>query len=154
MKRNLLLVAFATLLLAPSCDFIRSNNPFTKKSRDIALQKQIDSIRISDSLRVSNALAARLKARQDSIDAADAARAYEESFKYHIIVGSFITPENAQNYSEYYSGKGYPTKVIDMANSRFKLVSVKSFKTVNEAYTALKDIRDNIEYDAWVYVND
>lgn len=153
MKRDLLLITAIISVLMSSCDFFEDNNPFTKKSRERALQMQIDSIRKADSLQNVIDEAKRI-AEQDSVAAIESLKAYEESFKYYIIVGSFITPEYAQAHSDYYAGRGFQTKIIDKSDSRFRLVSARSCSSMDEAWKELKGYRDTVENGAWIYVKE
>jgi len=153
MKRNLLLFTAIVSVLMPSCDFLEENNPFTRKSREQALQMQIESTRKADSL-VNVITEAKRIAAQDSVAAIESLKAYEDSFKYYIIVGSFITPEYAQAHSDYYAGKGFETKIIDKSNSRFRLVSARSCSSMDEAWKELKGYRDTVEFGAWIYVKE
>ncbi|MEZ4999014.1 MAG: hypothetical protein R2758_16730 [Bacteroidales bacterium] len=55
MKRLPLVFLAAILLLTPSCDFMKSINPFGKKAREAeALRQQQEAFRIADSIRVAN----------------------------------------------------------------------------------------------------
>lgn len=156
MKRKLLLIAALLFLLLPSCDFLKNNNPFNRKSRERAwqlqMQMQIDSIRKVDSLQ--NVEKIRLQAIQDSVIASEATAVNKSNFKYHIIVGSFLTPEYAQAHSDYYARKGYETELIDMTNSRFRLVSASSYSSMPDAWRALQGYRDTVEYGAWIYLKE
>jgi len=160
MKKSFLLTIAVLLLLVSSCDFVRDNNPFTKKERQRALQVQIENARIADSLQKVHALEAEMKAVQDSLASMGAltevvnetTNVNDNGQKYHIIVGSFITPAYAEGFSDYYAAKGYQTTIIDMPDSRFKLVSAGSYSTVSEAWNAVKSFRDTVEFDSWVYV--
>jgi hypothetical protein len=158
MKKFITLVIIVMLVLLPSCKFIQTHNPFNKKAnaKELAIQRQIDSIRVTDSLR-NEALVVKRKAMEDSLALATRevkTSTIEESLKYHIIIGSFITPEYATSYAEFYSRRGLPTEIIDKTNSRFKLVSASSFGTLNEASRAIKAIRDTVEAESWVYKTD
>lgn len=152
MKTNLMLLAVILILILPSCDFIRERNPFNKRARERDIQLQIDSIRKADSLQKVN-FELKLKAQQDSLAAVEAVRAEEESFKYNIIVGSFLNPDYAQAHSDYYISRGYQPKVIDKADSHFKLVAAGSYQTMNEAWRALQGYRDTVELGSWIYVS-
>lgn len=139
------------IVLTPSCKFIKAHNPFNKKEKEMAIQRQIDSIRVADSLR-NVAIEIKQKAVNDSLAALEAVRSYEDSFRYHVIIGSFVTPEYATAYADFYSRRGVKTEIIDMVNSRFKLVSASASGSLTEACKSLKAIRDTIEFESWVYV--
>ncbi len=151
MKKPMLLVIAALILLMSSCDFVKEKNPFTKRQRERVMQMQIDSIRRADSIQKSIS-EARMKAVQDSLALIASAQAQEESLKYHIIVGSFITPDYAQAHHDYYVSKGYNATVLDKANSHFKLVSAGAYSSLKEASSALNGYRDTVEYESWIYI--
>ncbi|EFK96799.1 conserved hypothetical protein [sediment metagenome] len=109
-----------------------------------------DSLRVADSLRrAQEELLAIEVARQDSIR-----RAEEELLanKFHIIVGSFITPEYARTLAEEYTSKGHNVRILQMQGGRFELVSAEAFNNLRQAIDKLKDYQENIVLDAWLYI--
>ena len=156
MKRFTFAIIIA-LVLFPSCDKIKNlglfgNKKAKKAMEDTRIARRQDSIRVADSLKKAQAeLQAIEQARQNELRLADeAARAS----KYHIIVGSFYTPEYAKGWAEEYRSKGYNVQILKMKNSTFELVSAESFPTLSAAYNKLYNYQDNIMPDAWVYVAD
>lgn len=139
------------ILIAPSCDFIKSHNPFGKKAREAeALRQQQEAFRIADSIKVAEEQAA----REREILAEQARLAEQETMdrsKYYIIVGSFLTPEYATSWEEHITSLGHNADIVEMGAGRWKLVSVSSYATLNEAWNALKNYQDNVNMDAWVY---
>ncbi|HPT12145.1 MAG TPA: hypothetical protein PLP69_05935 [Bacteroidales bacterium] len=154
MNRIATMLMICILMMASSCKYIESHNPFTKKerARELAIQKQIDSIRIADSIIKAN-LAIKQKAIEDSIASINQAivKVNDEGLKFHIIIGSFKNPEYATSYADFYLRRGVATEVLDKANSSFKLVSASSYKTLHEASVAIKAVRDTILTESWVY---
>jgi len=152
MKKVISITMVCLLIMATSCRYIESHNPFNKKKREreLVMERRMDSIRVADSVNRAG-LAVRQKAIEDSLAAAVAVKAKEEDLKYHIIIGSFITPEYADSYASYYSGKGLEAKIIDKANSRFRLVTASSFATLKEASDALGQVRETVEAGSWIY---
>jgi cell division protein FtsN len=152
MKRLILVLLAVIMLLTPSCDFMKSINPFGKKKRQTeALQKQQEAYRVADSIRVANEqIAAAEKARQDELNRI-AEQATLELGKYHVIVGSFLTPAYAEDWLGHIKGLGYDAQLVDMNGGRWHLVSAKSFPTPREAWNSLGSIQENINGEAWVY---
>jgi cell division protein FtsN len=151
MKRITMVMLAAILLLTPSCDFMKSINPFGKKEREAeALRKQQEAFRVADSIRVANQQAEAERAQQ-----AEQARLAEqealELSKYHVIVGSFHTPAYADAWLEHIKGFGYDARIVDMDGGRWHLVSAKSFGDLHAAYSSLGSIQDKIDSEAWVY---
>jgi cell division protein FtsN len=154
MKKLSLLLLAGILLLTPSCDFMKSINPFGKKAREAeALRQQQEAFRIADSIRVVNETQAEAeRARQ-----AELARAAEEEVRavsgYHVIVGSFLTPAYADAWLEHIRGFGYNAVIVNMNGGKWQLVSAQSFPDLHGAWNALGGIQDKINSEAWVYRN-
>ena len=155
--KHLSSAAFAVILLLvlfPSCKQV--NDLFGKKKKAqaaaLAQQERLDSIRVSDSLRrAQDLLLSRERARNDSIRIAETTRL---SSKYHIIVGSFYTPEYARNWAEEFRRRGNNVQILQMRDSRFELVSAESFSDFRSAFSRLREYRENTIPDAWIYVNE
>jgi len=152
MKKLSLVLLAAVLVLTPSCDFMKSINPFGKKAREAeALRQQQEAFRIADSIRVANEKQAEAeRARQ-----AEMAVAAEEQTRvmtgYHVIVGSFLTPEYADAWLEHIKGFGYDAQLVYMNGGRWHLVSAQVFPDLHKAWNALGSVQDRIDGDAWVY---
>lgn len=152
MKKLSLVLLAGILLLTPSCDFMKSINPFGKKTREAeALRQQQEAFRIADSIRVAN----EMQAEAERVRQAEIAIATEEISRaasgYHVIVGSFLTPAYADQWLGHIRGLGYDATIVEMNGGRWKLVSAKSFPDLRSSYNALGTIQDNINGDAWVY---
>ena len=152
MKRLPLLLLAGILLLTPSCDFMKSINPFGKKEREAeALRQQQEAFRIADSIRVVNEQKAEAeRARQAELAQAETVQAQAVS-GYHVIVGSFLTPAYADAWLEHIRGLGYDARIVEMNGGRWRLVSAKSFPDLRAAWNAIGTIQDNINGEAWVY---
>lgn len=156
MSRVIVLVLISLSLGLTSCKFFKSRGWFgSRKTNDmLEWQARQDSIRVADSLnRVMERMAAMEQARVDSINKAEQERlAREARFKYHIIVGSFITPEYARSYEAYVKSEGYNTRIIKKPDSRFELVSAEAHESLAKAVRRLVQFRDTVVIDAWIYV--
>jgi cell division protein FtsN len=151
MKKATSIIMISILLMATSCEFVKTHNPLTKKAREAeALKKQQEEFRIADSLRLVEEQASRDREAQ-----AEQARIAEQDAlaqsKYHIIVGSFLTPEYATTWLDHITQLGYTPRLIEMDGGRWKLVSVNSYQTLNEAWNALRDYQSNVQVDAWIF---
>lgn len=147
------LIAILTIL--PSCKFIKSKGWFGKKDNTVAIwQAKQDSIRVADSIRkAQDQLMAIENARLEAERQAEADRlALENQLRYNIIVGSFITPEYAKDFSEFYRKQGYDAKIIKMESSKFELVSAEAHKDFRKAVSRLKQFQDTVAIDAWMYI--
>lgn len=156
MKKLLLIITVIFLLPLSSCKFIKEKGWFGSNKADtmVVWQARQDSIRVADSIRTVQVRAEQAaQAKRDSIQAIEDARlAMEARFRYHIVVGSFLTPEFADTYSEYYRKMGYDTKIIDDSAGRFKLVSAEAHESLKEAARRLHAFQDTVEFEAWIYI--
>ena len=149
-------IVILSLVLSVSCKQVGDLFGKKKKAQAVALaiqQARLDSIRVADSLkRAQDLLFAREQAaRQDSIRLAEEARVVS---KYHIIVGSFYTPEYARNWAEEFRKRGNNVQILQMRGSRFELVSAESFSDFRSAYNRLIEYLEYTIPDAWIYVNE
>jgi hypothetical protein len=146
---------FLIILLAftPSCKYFKGKKLFGHKPDPMVVWQALqDSIRVADSLKVVREhLQAMENAKLDSIRVAEEKIALEQKNKFSIIVGSFITPENARALAEVYRQKGYETRIIQMEGSRFELVSAEGSDNFRKAMSRLKYFQGNEEVDAWIY---
>jgi hypothetical protein len=156
MNRTILLILICLSVSLPSCKFIRKKGWFGSGKADTMLvwQAKQDSIRVADSLTtVRNRVAAIEKARLDSLNRIEQERlAYETRFRYHIIVGSFVTPEYARAFNEAIKKEGYSSQIVKKPGSRFEFVSAEAHENLKRAIERLMQFRDTVAYDAWIYI--
>ncbi len=150
------LVPLLILFIAvTSCKFIEEKGWFKRDADTIAAyQTRMDSIRVADS--INKVLEAERMIEQTRLDSIRAIEEIERErlarFKYHIIVGSFKTPEYADLYAEYYREMGYKTEIL-FNEYDFNVVSARAFDNIHEALIQLEQFRDTVELEAWLYVN-
>lgn len=149
MKKIVLLLSIVFFLFQ-ACNNKKQN------SEQEAYQRMRDSTRIADSIKTVQAaeLAYALEvARLDSIARAEEEfKILEESSKYHIIVGSFITPEFALEHTEYYVSMGYDAKIYP-ADNGFELVSAMDIDNLTEAVLMLERFKDTVDFESWIYIH-
>ncbi|MBS0010749.1 MAG: hypothetical protein KFF49_05035 [Bacteroidales bacterium] len=149
-------ILVAILMLTSSCKFIKEKGWFGKSKADtmaVWLARQ-------DSIRAVEARQAELEnermreqARIDSIQAAEQAQLeWESRFKYHIIVGGFITPEYADDYLAYYRSMGFDAEIIDGPDKRFQLISAERHNDRNRAIRRLYQYQDTVDFESWLYI--
>mgnify|MGYP004701165041 CR=1 FL=1 len=144
------------LFSMPSCKYAKKKGWFGGKKADTLAvwQARQDSIRVADSLTLVRELAAASeKARLDEINRVEQERlAYEARFKYHIIVGSFITPEYARAFQAEMSKAGYNSKILQKPDSKFEFITAESHESLRKAVDRLVQFRDTVAVDAWIYI--
>lgn len=140
----------------PSCKYAKKKGWFGGKKADTMAvwQANQNNKRVADSLaRVREMEAAAEKARLDEINRIEQERlAYEARFKYHIIVGSFITPEYARAFQAEMSRVGYNSKILQKPDSKFEFISAESHENLRKAVDRLEQFRDTVAVDAWIYI--
>jgi len=155
MRHLTAILVIILLVTLPSCKYFKGKRLFGKKADTMAAwQAKQQSIRVADSLKqIQERLKAKEEARLDSIRRADEERkAWDLKYKYNIIVGSFITPQYAQDYSVEFKSKGYNARIIQMKDSKFQLVSAEAHESFRKAVARLAEFQDTVEVDAWMYV--
>ena len=155
--KKLIFIVFAILISFSSCKFVKEKGWFGLKNADTMetyLRKQ-DSIHIADSIsKVIAKQRAIEQVRQDSINMAEQKRLEELArFKYHIVVGSFLTPQYADEWSSYYNSMGYDTEILKAGNE-FNLVSARKYDNMRDALIDLRHFKDTVQIDAWVYIDE
>ena len=155
MIKNIVTICIVVCCLT-SCKFIKSKGWFSKEADTlVAYQARMDSLRVADSIQAVLETERRIEqARQDSIRAIEEAeRERLARWKYHIIVGSFKTPEYAEKYAQYYLNMGYSTEIL-MNEYNFNLVSARVFEDIGMALRQLENFRDTVELEAWLFINE
>ena len=155
--KKLIFIVFAILISFSSCKFVKEKGWFGLKNADTMdayLRKQ-DSIHIADSIsKVIAKQRAIEQVRQDSINMAEQKRLEELArFKYHIVVGSFLTPQYADEWSSYYNSMGYDTEILKAGNE-FNLVSARKYDNMRDAVMDIERFKDTVQIDAWVYIDE
>ncbi len=149
--RNLVIVLSLLVVLSSGCEM------FGKKKRaeqaDIELKAKNDSIakaqKAAKALKLKKQKEA--KAKQDAIRKAEEAR--KKLYKFHIIVGSFKTPQYATAYNDFIGKKGYQTEMYTNRYN-FQMVSIGAYKSWREAVVELKKAREAIEPTSWIYIRE
>lgn len=145
-----------TLLLAltfSGCRFFERFKSDKAEDTLVAWQAKQDSIKKVKALKarkIEEARRAKEKAIQDSLMRV---KEMEARNKYHVIIGSFKIPSNANGYQKHVAQLGYQNpKIIESPNG-FKMVSIGSFETYSKAANEIRRVnRPKSEpIDMWVY---
>lgn len=154
--RNILIIAVAMLISLSSCKFIKKKGWFGTSKADtlVVWQAKQDSIRAADAMKLEIEKMKMLEQEKlDSLQAiADAQMEWESRFKYHIIVGSFLTPEYADDYLAYYKSMGYNATILPGPKGRFNLVSAEVHESISEAIKRLSAYQDTVNFESWLYI--
>jgi hypothetical protein len=143
------------LVLFPSCKWLREKGLLGRRADTMVIWRaKQDSIRVGDSVRkVQDRLLAIQNAKLDSLRKADKEKKdWESKYKYNIIIGSFITPAYAKNFSAEFARKGYKTRILKLEGTKFELVSAEAYDNFRKAAERLKQFQDTVAFDAWMYI--
>lgn len=71
---------------------------------------------------------------------------------FHIISGSFREQQNADRFLIEMEKLGYKSQIIDAPNG-FHLVSVFAGTSLQEMFATLNKIRNSVNEESWIYIN-
>lgn len=129
--------------MVSGCRFFNKKDA-KKADTTAAWQAKQDSLK-----KVQEAIAAREKAVQDSLQRVQEMLA---KLRFHVIIGSFKVPTNADNWQQQVATMGFKDSKIVEANG-FRMVSVGAYDSYSKAFTEMNKInegrQDSIEL--WVY---
>lgn len=72
--------------------------------------------------------------------------------RFHMIVGSFRVPSNAQNYLQKMESMGYNASIITNPSNGLQMVAAKSYNNLRTAVTEIDRFRQELEVPAWIYI--
>ncbi|MDZ7715001.1 MAG: SPOR domain-containing protein [Balneolaceae bacterium] len=75
------------------------------------------------------------------------------SFSYYIIAGAFNSESNANNFKESLLEEGYDAEILEKSGSDILFVAYRGYNDLERAQTALADITQYENNDAWLYKN-
>lgn len=145
-----------TLLLAftlSGCRFFERFKADKGEDTLIAWQAQQDSLKKAEMLktkRIEDARRAKEKVIQDSLLRV---REMEARNKYHVIIGSFKIPSNANEFQKQMANLGFQNPKIVESSNGFKMVSVGAFETYSKAANEILRINRPKEQpiEMWIY---
>jgi hypothetical protein len=146
MKRILIPILLISLIVS-GCKYFGGKKDAKKVDTLAAWQHKQDSIN-----KVQAAIAAKETATQDSLRRVQEAL---DKFHFHVIIGSFKVPTNADGWLQEVTKMGYnEAKIIDSPNG-FKLVSIGAFETYGKAFAQIEKINAGKEEadktELWVF---
>ena len=152
MRKALILTLMLALTLS-SCRFFERFKSDKASDTLIVWQAKQDSIQKVKALatkRLEDARRAKEKAIQDSLMRV---KEMEARNKYHVIIGSFKTPSNADGYQKEVAQLGFQNpKIVDSPNG-FKMVTIGAFETYSKAANEILRINRSKDepIEMWVY---
>lgn len=154
MRQLAVFVLIMLLVVLPSCKFLREKGLFGRKADTMAVwQAKVRNMRVADSIRKAQDKLLALENKLDSVKNAEQDRGvWESKNRYNIILGSFVTPEYARNFSADLSQKGYKTRIIKLEGTKFEMVSAEAHESFRNAVSRLRQFQDTVSIDAWLYI--
>lgn len=150
-------VLILTLLLAfafSGCQFFKDQFGKDRAADTLAVwEARQDSIKKAEMLKtkkLEEARRAKEKAIQDSLMRV---REMEARNRFHVIIGSFKVPSNADEYQRQVSQFGFQNPKIVESPNGFRMVSVGAFETYSKATNEILRINRSKEepIELWVY---
>ena len=149
-----------TVLILPGCKFI--NEKILKKGEDLELvneqlKKDMEQLE-TDYEKELREIKQISQAKIDSIinyyenELASKGPSYGTvgAGTYYLVVGSFKTPEYAEDYNKKISELGYTSQIVQMGHWNF--VSAETYTSWSKAVEGLEIVRPSITPDAWILV--
>ncbi len=158
MKRTLIISGLALLMVLSSCkDGTGIFNRSGEKAKTIerlekenqALRReleQIDETHEEDITNIRSDYEQKLAELQKKIEAGTIA----EYDAYYVIVGSFKNMKYAEDYAKKIREMGYEGKIIP-GPYNFNLVTSGTYQKLNTSVMNMKEAREKIASEAWVY---
>jgi cell division protein FtsN len=154
MQRFSIFLLIVSLSLS-SCEFVNKINPFSKEPDNSmeVYQRQQDSLKRAEVLKVQRDLERQEQARTDSIRLAQQQEAERTRMeRYHLVVGAFKSPDYARSFHNSILSSGHPSKILMSANA-FHLVTIKSTDNYRSAVDDWMAIRNQGEHqEVWLYI--
>ncbi|PKP45325.1 MAG: hypothetical protein CVT95_08950 [Bacteroidetes bacterium HGW-Bacteroidetes-12] len=150
-------VLILTLLLAftfSGCQFFRDKFGKDKAADTLAVweakQDSIKKVEMLKAKKLEEARRAKEKAIQDSLMKV---REMEARNRFHVIIGSFKVPTNADEYQKQVSTFGFQDPKIVESPNGFRMVSIGAFETYSKATNEIVRINRTKEepIELWVY---
>lgn len=115
-----------------------------------AKQDSLRKVEMLKAKKIEEARMAREKAIQDSLARI---REIEARNRFHVIIGSFKVPTNADEYQKQVATLGFQDPRIIVSPNGFKMVSVGAFETYSKATNEILRINRSKEepIELWVY---
>ncbi len=153
-----LFILFILASFTSGCDMSEKQSLFSNDVDTLlAYNARLDSTIKADSVKYEQEIA-RIKreaeARVDSIKASYADGAMNissPSEPYHVVVGSFKYPKNAERFRKKISDMGYTSRIFEAEND-FYLVTAASYGSLAATQRGLRTIRGTVSASAWIYI--
>jgi len=155
MRKFAYIVLAASMLLSlNSCEWFNTTILGNPSKAEIAKKAQEENARKDSLVRVEREAAAALAAERAQEQAAQQKqRTVESGKRFHVMVGCFKVPANAERMISTLTSQGYHPQSFKLFND-FTCISAQAFDSMREAYNAMTELLRFSEFcpdDVWVY---
>lgn len=153
--KKLLVPTLIIALAFSGCKFIDKWKKGDSADTLAAWQAKQDSMQKAEVLKAKKLEEAKLakeKAVQDSLRREQELQA---KMRFHVIIGSFKVPANADRFQGTVAQMGYSKPTIVQSANGFRMVSVGAFETYGKAFRQIQKFNEGKEepVEMWVYEN-
>jgi hypothetical protein len=153
--KNIVAIAVLIVIFCSGCKYFEKKRLFSKGA-DTMLNyaAEIDETPKEDTMEFYSGMGD-VQSQSDHIS--DSLRSLHQtkttpgSDHVYMVVGCFLIPQNADNYSEKIRNMGYNSEIILRADG-FHMVTANSYGNVKEGARDLQKYRDEISENAWLWV--
>ena len=149
--KKVLAIAVITVFICSGCKYFEKKRLFSKGA-DTMLNyaAEIDETPTEDTLEFYSGIGDAQR-QSDSLERLYKTETVASSGNVYMVVGCFLIPQNADNYSEKIKGMGYHSEII-LRYDGLHMVTANSYASVSEGARDLQKFRDEISKSAWLWV--
>ena len=153
--KKVLAVAVIIVIVCSGCKYFEKKRLFSRGA-DTMLNyaAEIDETPTEDTMEFYSGMGdvqSRSDIISDSLERLYQPETVTGSGNVYMVVGCFLIPQNADNYSEKIRNMGYNSEIILRADG-FHMVTANSYASVKEGARDLQKFRDEISEHAWLWV--
>lgn len=151
--RKLFIISLLPLLTLSGCQFVERFIPGKGKDTLAAWEARQDSMKRAELLKSKKIEEARMASEKAIQDSLQLVRENQARNRFHVIIGSFKVPANADDFQRQVSSYGFQSPTIIESPNGFRMVSVGAFQTYSMAANEIQRINRSKEtpIELWVY---
>ena len=153
--KKVLAIAVITVFICSGCKYFEKKRLFSKGA-DTMLNyaAEIDETPTEDTMEFYSGIGdvqSQSDIISDALERLYKTETVASSGNVYMVVGCFLIPQNADNYSEKIKGMGYHSEII-LRYDGLHMVTANSYASVSEGARDLQKFRDEISKSAWLWV--
>lgn len=127
---------------APAEEQVSDNNDDTLEVEQVDPEIPVREIELDDP-----------QGENQSGDVSNSISTNDESYTYYVVGGSFKNESNADSYKKQLIEDGHEAEILVNVGDGYYMVAYKGFEDEQEADQFLRQIRKDVNVDAWLYNN-